>query len=147
MHDRIEHSVTLVLAVAAISMAAVLLHREFVAPATPTSYLPEAPAPELVTEWQDVLAAGIPLGGRGGEIVLVEFADFECPYCRLFDSVVRAFQSARPGALSRRLVHFPIRGHRFAIPAARAAECADDQDRLAAMHELLFLGLFRVSSG
>jgi protein-disulfide isomerase len=35
-------------------------------------------------------------------------------------------------------VHFPIPGHRFAIPAARAAECAEAQGRFSEMRTLLF---------
>jgi protein-disulfide isomerase len=35
-------------------------------------------------------------------------------------------------------IHFPINGHRFAIPAARAAECADAEHKFGALHDVLF---------
>jgi protein-disulfide isomerase len=37
-------------------------------------------------------------------------------------------------------MHFPLRGHRFAIPAARVSECAGEQGRFEAMHDQLFEG-------
>jgi protein-disulfide isomerase len=37
-------------------------------------------------------------------------------------------------------IHFPLTGHRFAMPAARAAECAGNQGRFQAMYDQLFDG-------
>jgi protein-disulfide isomerase len=65
--------------------------------------------------------------------VVIEYADFECPYC--------AAQSARlAGARLRRVFrHFPVRSsHPRAWAAACAAEAAALQGRFWEMHELLF---------
>jgi len=43
-----------------------------------------------------------------------------------------------PTDVSLSYIHFPLPMHRFAIPAARVAECAGDQGRFVAMHNLLF---------
>jgi protein-disulfide isomerase len=40
--------------------------------------------------------------------------------------------------LATYFVHFPLPRHTFARPAARAAECASDQDRVLAFHDLLY---------
>jgi protein-disulfide isomerase len=65
--------------------------------------------------------------------LVIEYADFECPYC--------AAQSARlAGATLRRVFrHFPVRSsHPRAWAAACAAEAAALQGRFWEMHELLF---------
>lgn len=65
--------------------------------------------------------------------VLIEYGDFECPYC--------AATSARLAHASYRLVfrHFPVRSsHPRAWAAACAAEAAGLQGRFWAMHDLLF---------
>ncbi len=64
---------------------------------------------------------------------MIEYADFECPYC--------AAQSARLAASGLRRVfrHFPVRSsHPRAWAAACAAEAAALQGRFWEMHELLF---------
>ena len=65
--------------------------------------------------------------------VVIEYADFECPYC--------AAQSVRLSQLALRRVfrHFPVRSsHPRAWAAACAAEAAALQGRFWDMHELLF---------
>ena len=65
--------------------------------------------------------------------VVIEYADFECPYC--------AALSARLARLAVRRVfrHFPVRSsHPRAWPAACAAEAAGRQGRFWEMHDLLF---------
>ncbi len=65
--------------------------------------------------------------------VVIEYADFECPFC--------AQLNARLSGLRLRRVfrHFPVRSsHPRAWPAACAAEAAAAQGRFWEMHELLF---------
>ena len=65
--------------------------------------------------------------------LLIEYADFECPFCSALD--------ARLAGLRLRLVfrHFPVRSsHPRAWPAACAAEAAGIQGMFWEMHELLF---------
>jgi protein-disulfide isomerase len=71
--------------------------------------------------------------GPGDAALVIEYADFECPYC--------AVLSARLAALPLRRVfrHFPVRSsHPRAWPAACAAEAAARQGRFWEMHDLLF---------
>jgi protein-disulfide isomerase len=72
---------------------------------------------------------------RGGEdaLLVIEYADFECPYC--------AALSARLAGRDLRRVfrHFPVRSsHPRAWAAACAAEAAGVQGRFWEMHDLLF---------
>jgi len=89
------------------------------------SELRSAPPPELSEEDH--------VRGRAGAPVVIEYADFECPYC--------AALTARLDQLQLRLGfrHFPVRSsHPRAWPAACAAEAAGLQGRFWEMHDLLF---------
>jgi len=71
--------------------------------------------------------------GPAAATLVIEYADFECPYC--------AAQSARLASSGLRRVfrHFPVRSsHPRAWAAACAAEAAERQGRFWEMHELLF---------
>jgi formate-nitrite transporter family protein len=74
-----------------------------------------------------------------GRVELVEFGDFECPYCAdAVPSIKRALE--RSGGVARlRWRHFPITTkHPHAEKAAEAAEAAGAQGRFWEMHDLLF---------
>jgi predicted DsbA family dithiol-disulfide isomerase/uncharacterized membrane protein len=75
---------------------------------------------------------------QAGKINVVEFADFECPACRRFSSILK--DALAPYA---ERVHFvrlnkPLASHEFAAGAARAAVCAEAQHRAEAMADALF---------
>jgi len=71
--------------------------------------------------------------GAADAALVIEYADFECPYC----AVLSAQLAARP--LRRVFRHFPVRSsHPRAWPAACAAEAAGMQGKFWEMHDLLF---------
>jgi protein-disulfide isomerase len=74
---------------------------------------------------------------RPGEVVVVDFIDFECPYCRaLHPRLVEALTRIdRPVRLVRKMV--PLPGHPGAMPAAIAWCCADAQGKGHEMAEAL----------
>jgi protein-disulfide isomerase len=77
----------------------------------------------------------------GAELSLVEYGDFECPYCRAAVPVVNEVREK----LGERLVfvfrHFPLAElHPFALSAAVAAEAAGLKGMFWPMHEKLFAG-------
>lgn len=77
-------------------------------------------------------------GGADAQVTLVEFSDFECPFCAnarlLFD-----FFIARHGAMVRFCyANFPLASHPNAVLAAQAALFARDQGKFWPMHDLLF---------
>lgn len=135
MSDKWEKALTTILTIAAVAIAGALIHREV----TNAQGLGGGPVrstePELLKDWNEILQAGIPLQSNDAPIKMVEFFDFECPFCRVFDETMRKFQEKNPGKIARLLVHFPLTSHRFAIPAAKAAECAGEQGRFIEMHE------------
>lgn len=77
-----------------------------------------------------------PVGGNlAGDVMMVEFFDYNCPYCRKVGSAVRETMA---GDLRLRVVYkeFPILGPNSMI-AAKAALAAHRQDRYVAFHEAL----------
>jgi protein-disulfide isomerase len=137
MSDRFERLTVSILAAAAVTMAAVLVHREVVGSAQARATASEL-RPQFMSTWQQLADAGIRIDSGVGSIMVIEFADFECPFCRRFDSTLRSYQTKHPGTVSRVFVHDPLAMHRFAMPAARVAECAAEQGRFEKMHDLLF---------
>jgi predicted DsbA family dithiol-disulfide isomerase/uncharacterized membrane protein len=74
-----------------------------------------------------------------GQITVVDFVDFECPWCRLTHEELRPVLASYPGRVRVVRKHVPLeRLHPHAIHAARAACCAREQGREDAMAEELF---------
>jgi protein-disulfide isomerase len=92
---------------------------------------------------QPIPLDGIVLGGSAAaSVVLIEFSDFECPYCGRFAretlSAIRE-QFEVTGKIRIGLRHLPIkRLHPLANAAAATAICAGRQGKLWEMHDLLF---------
>jgi protein-disulfide isomerase len=114
-----------------------VVYREFFAP-PPTSTQSAAQKSEFIQNWKSSLGQGVMLGPTDAPVQLIEFADFECPYCGSFHRTLKVLRARFPYQVSLTYVRFPLAGHRFAIPAARAAECAGDQGRFEAMFDRLF---------
>jgi formate-nitrite transporter family protein len=80
------------------------------------------------------------MGPPSAAATLIEYGDYECPYCRQLHPVIREIMRRTAGL---RLVyrHFPIsKIHPHAIRAAAAAEAAAAQGRFWEMHDALFEG-------
>jgi protein-disulfide isomerase len=131
----VETTLTGLIAASALVIAGILVRRELGRSEAPSD---RAQSLSPVRFAESIAAARIPLGGGSGAVQITEFIDFECPFCRRLDSTLRRFDSLYPGAVSRWIVHYPIPSHRFALPAARAAECAAEQEAFAEMHRVLF---------
>ncbi len=85
-----------------------------------------------------VTSESSPVLGEGRLITIVEFADFQCPYCRESQRVLK--QVLKAYARDTRLVfkHLPLDVHSQAFNAARAAYCAGKQDRFWEYQDELF---------
>ena len=77
-------------------------------------------------------------GSAGARVTIVEFSDFECPYCRSAQSHIKAVVKRWPTQVRHVFKHFPLDQHAHAMLAARAAVCAGRQDRFWAVHETIF---------
>ncbi len=77
------------------------------------------------------------VGPVTARVTLVEFSDFECPYCAAARPMLEDAVKARKDV---RFCYqpFPLSGHAHAIPAAQAALFARDNGRFWPMHDALF---------
>jgi protein-disulfide isomerase len=86
-------------------------------------------------------------GGPNAAVTLVEYGDYQCPYCAAAHPVVRFLESRFGPALSVVFRHFPlVEVHPLAAPAAEAAEYAGDHGRFWEMHDAIFSNNNRLST-
>lgn len=91
---------------------------------------------EFVEDWREMLPDSSEI--RDKQIVIVEFSDLECPFCREFHTTLQAVEPKLRGRLHHEFLHYPIPAHRLAMPAARAVECARREGRANEMIDVLF---------
>ena len=79
------------------------------------------------------------MGPENAPVTLIEFSDFQCPYCRRVQSVLKRLMTAYHGQLKLVFRDFPLRQiHPEAQKAAEAAQCANDQGQFWPYHDRLF---------
>ena len=89
----------------------------------------------------DIPTEGFPsLGPSDAPIVIVEFSDFQCPFCRRFQSdTYQSLLDAYPGQIRFVYRNLPLTSiHPNAMPAAIASMCAKDQNAYWEYHDKLF---------
>ncbi len=111
-------------------------------PVRPVAVPPTRPAaPPLPTE--PVSLEGAQLRGRAdAQVAVIEFSDFQCPYCGAFARDTLPVLEQRyvdRGQVLLAFRHLPLSMHPFAQKAAEAAECAGGQQQFWPMHDALFL--------
>lgn len=86
----------------------------------------------------EVEAKGPSKGPAGAPVTIVEFSDFQCPYCVRAEKTVEEVLAAYPDKV--RLVYrdFPLEFHPLAPKASEASYCAQDQGKYWEMHARLF---------
>lgn len=77
------------------------------------------------------------VGSADAKVTLVEFSDFECPFCGAARPMLEDFVSKHP---ETRLCYapFPLSAHPNALPAAQAALFASEHGKFWEMHDALF---------
>lgn len=92
----------------------------------------------IESRWTWLTATGGRLGSQSDSaIILVEFGDYQCPWCREAQSAVDSLLREYPNVA---LVYhpFPLLFHPQARPAALASICAAEQGYFEAMHRFLY---------
>ncbi len=77
-------------------------------------------------------------GNKDAEITLVEFSDFQCPYCKRFHPTMQEILKDYAGQVRWVYRNFPLSFHRNAQKSAEAAECAGDQGKFWEYADRLF---------
>ncbi|MBM9512526.1 thioredoxin domain-containing protein [Desulfogranum marinum] len=85
----------------------------------------------------DVSTAPI-LGNPDAPVTLVEFSDFECPYCSKVKPILDKLLKANPNTVKVAFKHLPLRMHPQAETAALASIAAQKQGKFWEMHDELF---------
>ena len=94
------------------------------------------PPPVFVSELDDGVS---PVKGATNPVVtIVEFSDFECPFCKQAQSILTQIVETYGQTVRLVFKHLPLEGHRNSLPAARAAYCAAEQDRFWQFHDAVF---------
>lgn len=97
------------------------------------------PAPQYVR--YKIPTDGFPsVGPADAPITIVEFADFECPFCRQWqEQVYPSLIAAYPGKIRFVYRDFPLTQiHPNSFPAAEAAQCANEQNAFWPFHDKLY---------
>ncbi|HWB38649.1 MAG TPA: thioredoxin domain-containing protein, partial [Candidatus Saccharimonadales bacterium] len=78
-------------------------------------------------------------GKSPSSITLVEYGDYECPFCGQYFPIVKQVQQEYAGKVVFQFRNFPLTSvHPSAFAAARAAEAAALQGKFWQMHDLLY---------
>jgi protein-disulfide isomerase len=77
-------------------------------------------------------------GPQDAPVVLVEYADYECPYCQQIQPVLQKLETEYKGRLAFVYKDVPLPMHTHAEKAAEASQCAASQGKYWEYHDLLF---------
>ncbi len=78
------------------------------------------------------------LGNKDAKITIIEFSDYQCPFCRKARPILNDLLAKRGDKIKIVYRDFPLAFHKNAKIAAAAAECADEQGAFWEYNELLF---------
>ena len=112
--------------------------------AAPSANVPSAAAPtaagEKVGDIKAVTDADHIRGPKDAQVTLVEYSDFQCPYCSRFHPTMVQLMSDPDlkGKIRWVYRHYPLSFHPNAMPAANAAECASEQGKFWEFADELF---------
>jgi protein-disulfide isomerase len=76
-------------------------------------------------------------GGDNASVTIVEYSDFQCPYCRQVESSLRQVLKKYGDRVRLVYMDFPLGFHQHAMEAAIAARCADEQGQFWPYHDAL----------
>ncbi len=99
----------------------------------------DPPGFAIVAQRPDVAGAAIE-GNPDARVMIVEFSDFQCPFCRRwYDDTLPQLRGLIGDDVALAFVHFPLTQIHPNAPAAHvAAHCAGEQGKFWEMHDLLF---------
>ena len=89
--------------------------------------------------WRAYGLVGFREGPSDAPVTIVEFADYECPFCRALEPRIAQLVTRYPGKLAVVRREYPLEGiHPFAFTAATAAVCGAAAGRFTELHAMLY---------
>lgn len=93
----------------------------------------------LKTNPQAVIGQSPITGSKAVKTVLLEFSDFQCPFCAKAQATLKEFMAKHQDQVTLTFKHFPLVSiHPEAMPAAQAAWAAGQQGKFWEYHDALF---------
>lgn len=118
---------------------AVLIHVQFFSSSShKTNYSPLTRAIRRVQNWRQLPLTGYRAGPERAPVQIIEFFDYQCPFCKAAQPAIKAIRKKYPEDLTIIYEDLPLRSHPYAYKAAIAAECARLQGAFMAYHDKLF---------
>ncbi len=95
---------------------------------------------ELTAAQKDRLKEGQTTGPKDAKVVVSEFADFQCPACKQYETAMRQIRQTYPDQVLVVFKHFPLypQPHKNAQIAAIASESAANQGKFWEYHDKLY---------
>jgi protein-disulfide isomerase len=87
------------------------------------------------------------LGPANARVTLVEFSDFQCPYCSKASTQIAAILKAYPNDVKLIFKQFPLDSHPQALISAQASLAAHNQGKFWQLHDLMFANRTKLSPG
>ncbi|HEX8830879.1 MAG TPA: thioredoxin domain-containing protein [Longimicrobium sp.] len=134
----VTNALTGILVVCAVIITTAVVRREFFPSARAATTSGGLPQPAPVKDWQTLSSAGRLIGSPDAPFKLVEFSDYQCPFCKTLNTTIVDLQKKYPGRVAVVYRHLPLKGHAHAVAAAAAVECAGEQGRFEPLNHLLF---------
>jgi protein-disulfide isomerase len=86
----------------------------------------------------NVNATGPAKGAGNAPVTIVEFSDFQCPFCKEASITMRQLLASSGNNVKLIYKHMPLPNHQWAFQAAQAAVCANEQGKFWEYHDRLF---------
>ena len=137
MSPRLDRALSIIITLCAVVIAVVTVVRQF--NVTESGAAATLREPVRVEDWEEILEYGTQIGDPDADVQLVEFVDFQCPFCQSFHSnSLRPVLEDLEAPIGVVLVHFPLSSHALARQLAQAAECAKEQEMFGAYADAVF---------
>ena len=101
---------------------------------------PEEEEPTSVADWARFIRPHNPAyGPADAPVTIIEFSDFECPFCaRHYENTHKQLIDTYGDKIRLVFKHFPLPFHGNAKPAGVAAQCAHREGKFWPMHDVVF---------
>jgi protein-disulfide isomerase len=135
----ISYSFSALMFICMLFIIAVIVHWYFFRPAPHVQQHSQIQTRE-VKNWQKLSFPGFHIGSVDAPVQIVEFFDYQCPYCKATQKAIKAILHEYPKKVLIVYENNPLLMHRYAMKAAIAAECVRHQAPtiFMAYHDSLF---------
>ena len=104
------------------------------------------PEPKLLDDPVQIPTQGAPVNGpANAKVTLVEFSDFQCPYCSKASGQIAAILKAYPNNVRLIFKQYPLDSHPQAQISAQASLAAHQQGKFWQLHDLMFANRTKLS--